>query len=152
MAGITAQSATKTLAAGDTTPDNIVSGFVTKEQITFGVTGSPTTLVWSLAKPSSSGTAASLDTTTGSTPLLTPDVEGYFTVSVLVDGVTTYVLRVGVVSVVNASTISALRFLPMLNAQVPVPQTGATQFYSLDLDAMALKYPDNSVEEIALVP
>lgn len=152
MAGITAQSATKTLAADDTTEDNTVTGFVTKEQIVFGVTGTPASVLWSISKPSASGSACDLDTRTGLTPVLTPDVADYYTIHCLVDGTTSYILRMAIVSTANASTISALRWLPMSNAQIPAPPTGATQFYSTDLDAMAFKYPDDSVEEIALVP
>ncbi len=139
MSGITAVSATTTLDAGSTTADNTVSGFVSKEQIALGLTGSPATALWSLSKPSTSGSSCRLDDETSLRPLFSPDVDGVFVVSCLVDGTTTYVLRFSVVSTAITSAVSAFHFLPCLNAQVPTPSSGRTIFFSIDSGVMSQK-------------
>lgn len=151
MAGITAISATKTLDAGGTTPDNAVGSYITKEQISLGLTGSPLSAVWSISKPSSSGLGSKLVSTTALTSAFTPDTEGIYTVSCLVDGVTTYILRIGVLSVANVSAISCLHLLPCSSSQIPVPRSGVMLFYDLDSEKLSIKLPDDSVQEVTTI-
>ena len=148
MAGITAVAVTGSLLAGDTLADKTVTGFITKEQVTLGVTGSPTTLLWTLSKPSNSGTACRLSNVSASSPVFTPDVEGNYVVTCTVDSITFYRLTMSIVSIANTSTISALRFLPMTHAQVPAPRSGSTLFFSSELSKLAIKLPDDSVAGI----
>lgn len=148
MSGITAQSATKTLGSGDTSVDNSTFGYVTKEQISLGLTGSPTTALWSLSKPSNSGAACLIDNSTSLSPLFSPDVEGTYVITCVVDSSITYVLRIDIVNVSVVSVISAIHILPCQNSQIPVPRSGVTIFFSSDSDGLAIKLSDGSVEEI----
>ncbi len=148
MAGITAISATKTLGSGDTSADNTTSGYVSKEQISLGLTGSPVTALWSLSKPNASGSSCQLDDETSLTPKFSPNVEGMYVVSCLVDGSTTYILRISAVDTTITSAISAIHFLPCLNSQIPTPRSGRTVFFSSDSGAMSQKLPDGTVSSL----
>ncbi len=148
MAGITAQSATKTHAAGSTSADLSISGYVTKEQISLGVTGTPTTCQWSLSKPSNSGLGSGLDTPNQLTCKFTPDVDGLYTVSCLVDGATTYVLRIAALNVANISFLSAIHLLPCADSQVPVPRSGIMLYFSSETNMLSIKKSDGSIDEV----
>lgn len=148
MAGITAVSATTTLGASEALPDNSVSDFVSKEQISLGLSGSPTSATWSLSKPSRSGSACALDDDTSLRPKFSPDVDGIYVVSCLVDESTTYVLRISVAQTAIINTISCLHFLPCANSQIPTPSSGVNLFYSSDSDSLAQKRSDGTVQEI----
>lgn len=139
MAGITAVSATKTLDSGSTTADNTATGFVSKEQISLGLTGSPLSALWSLSKPNGSGSACRLDDESSLRPSFSPDVEGTFVASCLVDGATIYVLRFAIVNIATTSAISAIHFLPRSNSQIPTPSSGVTVFFSSDSGVMSQK-------------
>lgn len=145
MSGITAISATKTLGAGDTISDNTVSGFVSKEQISLGITGSPIDALWSISKPSTSSSACKLDDVTSLRPKFSPDVDGVFVVSCLVDGSTTYILRFAITNTAVTSAISAIHFLPCLNSQIPTPSSGVTVFFSSDSGVMSQKLTNGTV-------
>lgn len=133
------------MVAGDTSADNAVTGFVTRERITLSVTGSPDAVSWGLARPSGSGSACELSDSDSETPTITPDVEGYYVVTCLLDGVTSYVLRFSVTQVAHITTLSAIRFMPIPNAAIPSPATGRSLFCSEELDGLAVKLPDGSV-------
>lgn len=148
MAGITAVSATTTLGASETLPDNSISDFVSKEQISLGLSGSPTTALWSLSKPSRSGSATGFDDDTSLRPKFSPDVDGVYVISCLVDGATTYVLRISVLQTSIVNTISCLHFLPCANSQIPTPNSGVNLFYSSDSDSLSIKLSNGTVEEI----
>ncbi len=145
MAGIMANSATETMVSGDTSPDNAVSNYLSRETITLSVTGGGSTFSWSLAKPTSSGVSCTLRDAATGTPSFTPDVQGYYVATCVVDGVTAYVLRIGVADVSPVSTLTAQRFLPVANATIPAPAAGATLFYSLEVGGMAFKLPNGAV-------
>ncbi|HEX5076143.1 MAG TPA: hypothetical protein VFW03_23220, partial [Gemmatimonadaceae bacterium] len=120
MSGINAASTTKTHSASGA--DVATTGFLAREQITLSATPSGSGYAWSIALPSdSSPAAAALDDATDATPKFTPDVPGFYTISVLVDGATTYVLRVAVVAVGTARQCEAINFAPLLDSQVPTP-------------------------------
>lgn len=148
MAGIMANSASETMVSGDTSADNTTSGYLTKESIGLTVTGSGSTFLWSLSKPTASGLTSALSSTDESSSGFTPDVDGYYVVTCLVDGTTLYVLRVAVADVSPVGTVTALRFLPVANATVPTPAAGATVFYSIEVGGLAKKLADGTVSAI----
>jgi len=145
MAGILANSVSQSMDAGDTSADNAVSGYLTRERIALTVTGTPDRVAWSLAKPTSSGSACDLSTPNDISTNFSPDVEGYYVISCVVDGATSYVLRVAVAQVTAVTTLTSIRLMPVSEASVSAPPTGATLFYSSDQDAVAAKLSDNSV-------
>lgn len=147
MAGIMANSASATMVSGDTAADKSVSGYLTKESITLSVTGG-STFVWALSKPTSSGSVVALQTPTAATSGFSPDADGYYVVTCLVDGATLYVIRIGVADVSPVGTMTALRLIPVANATVPTPATGATIFYSIEEAAVAKKLPNGTVSAL----
>jgi hypothetical protein len=138
LAGIAAASVTKTHAAAGA--DVAAVGFLANEQITLSASPAGSGYQWSITIPADSSPARSaLDDDTDAAPKFTPDVAGFYTLSVLVDGATTYVLRLAVVSVSIVRQCEGLNFAPMANSQIPTPQTGFTVFNSSDLPGMAKK-------------
>lgn len=138
MAGIGAVSSTKSHTAAGA--DVNATGFVTKEQIALTADISGSGYAWSIAIPSDSApNQSALDDAEGATPKFTPDVPGYYTITVVVDGATTYTLRLAIVAAAVARQCEALNFTPMANSQIPTPQTGFTVFNSSDLPGMAKK-------------
>jgi|SRR6185369_11082646 len=138
MAGISAASVTKTHAASGS--DVAATGFLSREQIVLSATPTGSSYAWSIALPSDSSPGrAALDDDTDATPKFTPDVPGFYTVTVLVDGTTTYVLRLTVAAVGTARQCEAINFAPLADAQVPTPATGVSLYFSSDLGALATK-------------
>lgn len=148
MSGITAVSATETLDAASTSVDHSVSGFVTKEQISLGLTGSPVKARWTISKPSNSSGACELDSKSQLSARFTPDVDGLYTVSCIIDDVTLYVLRIAAVSLANISTISVLHLLPCADEQVPVPTSGVMLYFSSTSGLLSKKKPDGTTESV----
>lgn len=134
------------MGAGDTSADNSVTGFVTREQIALTVTGTPSVVAWNLARPSAS--VAALSDFDDVSISFTPDVEGFYVITCVLDGTTSYVLRVSVTQVAHITTLSAVRFMPIPSASVPVPATGRTLFCSVEEDGLAVKLPDGTVEAV----
>lgn len=145
MAGINAVSATKT--HNNSGADVATTGFVFKEEIS--LTASPaasTSYLWSLSAPSDSSPARSaLDDETDANPRFTPDVAGFYTVSVLIDGTTTYVLRIAVVNTATVRTGEVFHLLPLTNAQVATPTTGVALYYSTDAGKAVVKDTSGTV-------
>lgn len=148
MSGILANSASKSMLSG--TEDNAVSGYVSLESVTLATTETHSSYQWSLAKPSASSGRSSLSSTTDPNPTFTPDAEGYFTVACLVDGTTTFILRIGVVAAAGVTTIGAIRLMPLADAQVPAPPTGASIYFSSDAGALVEKLSDGTVHRITV--
>ncbi len=148
MAGITAQSASKSLLSGETIPDNTTTNFLVKEQISLGISPSPQTVLWSISKPYLSNTTAYISDNTSYNPVFTPDKDGIYTVSCLVDSTTTYVLRINVLNVSEVTRLSSLHLMPCSSAQIVPPNSGGVLFWSSDTDSLSIKYPNNSVEEV----
>lgn len=150
MSGILAQSASQTMTSGDTAADKSISGYIRNERITFGVTPLATTsYLWSLGLPSGSSSAkAYLTDTTGSAPALVPDRGGTYTISCVVDGTTTYAMRLTALDTASSEPAEALRFTPRADAQVGTPSLGAAVYWSSTQNALALKYPDGSVHTV----
>lgn len=145
MAGIVATSAT-TNNSGDTAADKSVTGYLTNEEVTLTASPAGSSYSWVLSVPSGSSRAV-LSSSTSSSPQFTPDVDGYYVVSLNVDG-TEYILRMAVVSVGVVSTISNTRYLPETNAQAPTPSSGVTVFYSSDESSLAFKDSGGTVNLI----
>ncbi len=147
MAGIGAVSATKTHAAAGA--DVNATGFVTKEQIALTADISGSGYAWAVSIPADSGpNQSALDDDESATPKFTPDVPGYYTITVVVDGATTYVLRLAVVAAAVASQAQGINLLPLADSQVPTPQTGVTIYYSTDLGAPAKKNTSGTVSAL----
>lgn len=140
-----ANSASAQMVSGDTDIDKAVEGYLARERITLTVTGSPDAVLWGLSKPNSSGSVSGIDAPTDPTCTFSPDVEGYYVVTCLVDGETLYILRIAVVQVTSISTVGAFRLAPVAEVSVPAPASGATVFYSLDRHAVVAKASDGSI-------
>ncbi len=138
MAGILANSPTKTMVSGDTSANNAVSGYLSGETITLTATPAGSSYSWSLARPSDSTARADLSALTGDSVTIKPDAEGYYVVTANVDG-TTYVLRIAVANVGTVSDRSILRLSPLADSQVPTPALGVNVFYSSTQDSLAFK-------------
>jgi hypothetical protein len=150
MAGILANSASVTMVSG--TPDGINGGYVANETITLSTEPTGTAYEWSLAKPQGSTARANLSATTGTGITFTPDTRGVWTISCIVDGVTVYILRVGVEAVAITTHGDASHYIPIANASVPTPALGATLFFSRDSGVMSFKLADGSVVAIDTTP
>jgi hypothetical protein len=138
MAGIGAVSVTKTHAAAGA--DVAATGFLVNEQITLSATPSGSGYQWSIAIPADSSPARSaLDDDTDAAPKFTPDVAGFYTLSVLVDGATTYVLRIAAAAPAIIRQGEGMNLMPLSNAQVPTPQAGVTLYYSTDSSKAVVK-------------
>lgn len=154
MAGILASSISKTMVSGDTSPNDVESGYVTAEQITLATTPTGTSYSWGQSVPAGSVAAlSSLDSTTDAAPRFTPDVAGEYVITCVVDGSTTYVIRLSVVAVAVQAALGGLRFLPRTDASVTAPSTGATLYFSTTQgNKVVLKFADNSVKVLNTTP
>jgi hypothetical protein len=140
------------MLAAETAADKAAAGWVTREQVTLTVTPTGTSYAWSIAKPSASGSACALSATSGASVTFTPDVEGYFTVVCVVDGSTTYVLRMAVVAVASATTLSVSRLLPLSDSQVATPSTGVALYYSSTQSGLSYKDTSGVVHKVTVTP
>lgn len=148
MAGILANSSSVTMVSGDTAADNTSSGYVTNEQISLSVTPTGSAYVWALSKPEGATSRSDLSDTDAATCTFTPDVGGDWVVSLVVDSVTTYVLRASVTTSAVAYSYDAMRFPPRLNSTVPTPATGVSVFMSDDSDLLSFKTTAGTVRAI----
>lgn len=139
MAGILANAASQTMLSGDTTADNVVSGYVAGERVTLSVTPSGTDYAWSIAIPSSaSASRSALSDDTAVSTTFTPNVGGTYTITCIVDS-TTYVLRLTAQAAAVAEPVEAVRFSPRTDNSIPAPATGVSMYYSSDQDALCIK-------------
>lgn len=140
MPGITAVSASATLAAAATSTDNSSSGWITGERIVLGVTPTGSEYVWGQSVPSSSSTARSaLDSTTSATPVFIADVGGIYILTVTVDKLTSYTLKLTVQNVSVAEPEEAVRWSPRLDATIPAPTLGLATYFSGTFGNLACK-------------
>jgi hypothetical protein len=133
------------MLAAETAADKAVSGYITLEEIALATTPTGTAYSWSIAKPSAATSRSDLDSTTDAGPAFTPDVEGYYTISCVVDSATTYIIRIAVALVASVSTLTTVRFIPVANASVPTPATGRTVYFSIESAALVEKRSDGTV-------
>lgn len=131
MAGILASSVTQTMSSG--TVDASQAGYLNGEQITLSTTPTGSSYAWSVSRPAGSSAGRSaLSSATDAAPTFTPDVAGYYVVTCLVSGTTSYVLRLGVTSLAVQSPSQALRLSPVTDAQVEAPAVGMVLFCGSD--------------------
>lgn len=148
MAGILANSASKTMVAADTSADNNVSGYTTGEQVTLSASPTGSSYAWGLAIPQGSTAARSrLSDATAASPTFTPDVAGYYVATCTVDGAF-YVLRLSVTQSAISTTIEALRLQPKADADVRAPSTGAALYWSSTQGALVIKTSNGTVHTI----
>lgn len=153
MAGILANAASsETMASGDTSADNTWSGFVTGEEVALSTVPTGSAHVWALARPAGSAARVDISEPETAAPRFTPDAAGLYTITCVVDGATTYVLRITVTRVAQVSVADAHRLSPLADEQVPAPALGATLFYSSTQNALAVKFPDDSVATLDVTP
>jgi hypothetical protein len=110
MAGILANSLSHQMVDGDTSPVNVVAGYVSGQVVTLSVTPTGSTYQWTLSNPSTSSRTRppALSDIQGATPTFTPDVGGFYILTCLVDGVTSYTLTLDVLDVAQPVNIPAL--------------------------------------------
>jgi hypothetical protein len=130
------------------TPAGVNGGYLTNEAITLSTEPGAGAYQWSLAKAQGSSSRSDLSSFTDPTPTFVPDAHGIWTVAVLVDGVTSYLLQLGVVAVAVTTHRNASVYLPVFNDAVPAPALGATLFYSRDDDRLSIKLPNGTVKGI----
>lgn len=137
------------MTSGETSASNVISGYVSGEQIALSAVPSGSAFVWGLAIPSGSTAArSSLDSTDAASTTFVPDVPGEYVVTCTVDASTAYVIRCSVAASAAAAATGAIRFLPLADSIVPTPSTGATMFYSSTASAMSFKLSDGSVKRV----
>lgn len=125
MAGILANSISKTMTAGDTSVNNSVSGYVENEEVTLSTSPTGTTYQWELSLPSASTSArARLSSTTDATPTFVPDIEGEYFITCTVDA-TVYTFIATVLPVATSNSVQVVRLQSLDSASVPAP-TAAT--------------------------
>ena len=149
MAGILANSASKTMLAGDTATDKAVSGYLVGEQVTLTVTPSGAAYAWSMARPVEGTGRSDLSAGTGASVKFTPDAEGYYTITCLVDSVTSYTIRIATVAIGTVTDVAAARHQALLNSQIPTPSVGLTLFNSSDAGGLAVKGSDGNVTALS---
>lgn len=145
MAGILANSVSVTMTAGETAVTKAVTGYVEDEEITLSVSPTGTDYVWSITKPSGSTARSDLSSDTGASVTFTPEADGYWMATCVVDSTTTYRIRIAVSAISQTTTIGAHRFSPIADASVPTPVLGATTYYSSDAGTMVEKRTDGTV-------
>lgn len=150
MAGILANSASVTMVSGDTAATNTFAGFLTGEQITLSTTPTFASYSWSEAKPSAATSRSDLSAATGASVTFTPDVAGYYVITVVTNDGTTYTLTLSVTQVAQATTIEALRLSPKSDASVTAPVLGTAVYHSTDLDAPAAKDSAGTVTPLGI--
>lgn len=137
------------MVSGDTSPSAIVDEYVTNERIALSAVPGGTDYLWSLSVPLNSATARSaLVATTDATTSFMPDVAGEYVVSCIVDGATSYVIRISVVANAVTSALGALRLFPLADASVQTPNTGVTLYFSSTQNALVIKKTDGTVHTV----
>lgn len=150
MAGILANSVSKTMSAGDTSADNVVTNFVAGERITLSTTPTGSAYAWTISAPSGSSAArAALYGDTEASPFFTPDVGGTFLVTCSCDG-TNYVLRITTQAAAVSEPAEALRFSPRSDTTIPAPAAGVALYYSSDQNALCVKDASGAVFTVNL--
>jgi len=152
MAGILANSVSKTMEPGDTSVDNTTSGFLTLESIVLSTSPGGAAYSWGLAKPEGSTARCALSDATAAAPTMTPDIAGDYVITVTVDSTTSYVLRANVTQTAITTAYEAIRLSPKSDASVPTPIVGCALYWSEDQSALAVKDSAGVVSTVDLTP
>jgi len=146
MAGILANSASVSMVSGDTAASKNMFGYAKTEAITLGVTPAGTSWVWAMVPPSASlARTARLSSTTVAAPTFTPDVDGTYVITCMVDGTTSYTIHCVVVNETTAVQVPHVTWTPKAPADVVAPAGGLRQFYNSATSLMAFKDSDGNV-------
>ncbi len=146
MAGIKANSASVTMADSDTTVDQNRTGFAANELVTLTVTGSPTSVDWLLAKPTTSAYATLA--LSGLAASVTPDIHGLYVITALVDGVTEYIIRLSV-AVSGAVTVrEAIHLPPVASSNLSAPAVGRLLFCDASNSHLSVLLPGGTVVDL----
>lgn len=149
--GILANSPSVTMTTS--TSDDVSSGYILNEQITLSLTVSGTTFLWGQSIPNEAGASrAALDDPTKATPRFTPPASGVYVLTCLVDGTTTYVLRLSVTATAVTQAMQALRFSPVADTQVPAPALGRAVYFSSNQNALVAKAPNGDLFTFDMTP
>lgn len=146
MPGILANSTSVTMLVSATTS----TGYITAEEITLTLDVTGSSYSWSLAKPRASTTRCALSDTTGASVTLVPDVEGYYVVTVLVSGTTTYSIRFSAVDPGVVTFDGARRWVGRTAASVPTPNHVGDKTEFLDSVTGRKKLKDSSGNVIGI--
>lgn len=112
------------------TEDDVKAGYLDQESITLTLSETGSTYLWSLASPVDSEQQGVIRGETTATAQFVPDVAGYYVVTCLLDGVSTFILRISVTSSVVETVREALRLQPKEDDQVAAPAVGLVVYCS----------------------
>jgi hypothetical protein len=131
--------------------DAVQSGYVVGEQVTLSTIPAPAlaSYAWSIAKPGGSTILSDLTDGALAAPAFTPDVAGFYVISVTVNGTTTYVLRCSVTATVMVTVAESIRVPPKADAGVIAPPAGVVLFQSLALGRLRFKNSVGVVYDLA---
>lgn len=147
--GILANSTSVTMTTS--TSDDVSSGYILNEQVRLTLTVSGTTWLWSQSIPNAAGPSRSaLDSYTSATPKFIPPAAGVYVLTCLVDGTTTYVLRIGVTATASVSVDQVIRLSPVTDTQVPAPAVGVSLYFSSTQNALVVKDTTGAVKTVDL--
>jgi hypothetical protein len=138
--------------SGDTSADNSVAGYIRAEQVVLTTYPTGAVYSWGIAKPSGATSRSDLSASDSSAPVFTPDVAGYYVITCTVDETTSYVIRLSVTLAAVTTPYEAIRLQPMADSQVTAPTLGVCLYFSSTQDALCVKFPDDSVSTVTVVP
>jgi len=140
MAGIYGNSVSVVMVAGDTAAENTWDGFLVDEMVTLAVTPAGTSYSWGMSLPNgASSVRAALSSTTAAAPTFTPDVAGEWVLTCLVNGVTTYVLRLGVTAVATVTMPQVARLQAVADSAVSNPSGTTLALYNSATHGLVVK-------------
>lgn len=147
MSGILAVSVS--VPTPGTANPNVVAGYVVGEQIALSTVPSGSSYVWSQSIPAgSTPLRAGLTATSGASVNFTPDIVGEYVVACVVDGTTTYVIRLTVIAATVAAAVTGTRYLPVTDGSVAAPSTGCVLYFSSTTSKLSVKFPNNSIQTL----
>jgi hypothetical protein len=132
MAGILANSLSHQMVDGDTSPVNVVAGYVSGQVVTLSVVPTGSAYQWTLSNPSTSSRTRppAISDIQGATPTFTPDVGGFYILTCIVDGVTSYTITLDVLDVAQPVNIPALLAQEVSDVAIPSPPGAALTLYN----------------------
>jgi hypothetical protein len=140
MAGLIANSVSVVMVSGDTLPEQTWDGFLVDEMVTLAVTPAGTSYSWGMSLPNgASSVRASLSSTTAAAPTFTPDTAGEWVLTCLVNGITTYVMRLGVTSVATMTFAQVARLQAVADSAVSNPSGTTLALYNSATHGIVVK-------------
>lgn len=142
MAGILANTASKTMVSGDTAVSKVVTGYQLNERVALTTYPTGTDYAWALGLPSGAGTAAVLTSTIVANPSFVPTAAGQYTITVDVDG-TAYTMYLTVNAAAVTSGIDIWRCQPVADTDVATPPAEHFSVYNSSTQS-SLAYKDDA--------